>query len=118
MTDITINTREGVSITVDYPIAATIQENVDLHGLETVTKILHDALTLRVQNRVRGLINAEKSEPEIHADLAKWKLGSKTRRSKIPTKDKVKTLMDTMTPEERATLLKEIQAQMRQQKAA
>jgi hypothetical protein len=118
MTEITINTREGVSITVNYAIGETIQENIDLHGADTITKVLKDALTLRVQNRVRALINAEKSEPEIHADLAKWQLGSKTRRSKIPVKDKVKTLMDQMSPEERAAVLKEMQAQLRQQKAA
>jgi hypothetical protein len=117
MVDITVTTKEGVSVTVDYPVSEDLQDNRDRFGDEVCAEALRAALVLRVQSRIRALINAEKTEDEIQADLKTWKIGVATRRG-IPLKDKVKAQMEKMSPEERANLLKELQAQLKQQKQA
>lgn len=117
MTEITVTTKEGASVTVDYPISETINENIGHFGEEVCADALRAALILRVQSRIRALINAEKSEEEIHAELANWKIGVATRRG-LPPREKIKAQMDKLTPEDRAALLKELQNQLKAQKAA
>lgn len=115
--EISVSTREGASITVDYAIGETVAENIELFGEEVCSDALRASLILRVQGRVRSLINAEKTAEEITEALANWKIGIATRTRTSP-KEKIKGLFDKCSVEERNALLKELKASANASRAA
>lgn len=107
--DITVSTKEGASITVNYAIGESVDENLKLYGEDVCNDALRASLILRVQGRVRSLINSGKTAEEINTALSGWKIGIVTRKGVSP-KEKIKGLYEKCSPEERNALLKELKA--------
>lgn len=112
---IKVTNKEGASIEVDYPISEVLSENVERFGEDVCAANLVSALVLRVQGKVRTMLNDEKTtEADIHNEMKTWKIGVPRERGATPV-EKAKRELDKLSPEERAALLKELRAQ---QKAA
>jgi len=107
--EIQVSTKEGASVKVNYDIGETVNENVNLFGEEVCNDALRASLILRVQGRVRSMINSGKAEAEIQEAIGAWKIGITTRKGVSPT-EKIKGLYGKMSVEERNAVLKELKA--------
>lgn len=109
MVEVTAQTSEGAAITFEYEFGSNYAEAAELFGADIVWAYAYRALTIAAQGRARSLINAGKNADEIKAAMAEWKPGA-PRVSRSP-EDKIRDLMEKMSPEDRAAILQEIAAQ-------
>lgn len=112
-TIVTTKTAESAEIEFPYVFGETMDELTERFGSDVVLSYALRGLVVAVQGHARGLIKSGKSAEEIAAVMADWKPGA-PRVSKS-AEDKAREQLAALTPEQRATLLKELQAEKRRQ---
>lgn len=112
MTKITIKeSREkgAREFSTDYDFGATLKASVDKYG----DKDIHDTFTAKakicLQDFVRPLMKAGKSDKEINAEIAKWKLHVSMRVKKTPV-EKIVAQYKLLDKDERKKMLAELDA--------
>lgn len=108
MTEITAQTTEGASVSFPYEFGADLQEAIALFGEDIVWNYALRGLTIASQGYARGMIKSGKNAEEIVEAMKTWKPGM-PRPSRSP-EDKIRDLMEKMSPEDREALLQEIKA--------
>lgn len=101
-------------VTVEYPIAENLQDLVAQFGEAVVFSNAVDSIVIGVQALVRRhAVGTEKtpgkSQEEIQALVSAYKPGVGTVR-KSPV-EKIGNLIGTLTPEQKAALLKQLKGQ-------
>jgi len=110
---------EGTKVTVEYPIHSTLDENRQAHGDKCVNDLFSAKAKIAVQDAVRRwglsmLKEKGKIDPKaLQEKVNTFKLDEKVRAPRKSPKDKIKSLLDQMTPEEKTEFL----AEMRKQKS-
>lgn len=108
--ELKVTTKEGAEVVVNYALGATIEENVELFGEEVCYDNLISSFVLRVRAKVGSMMAAGKSAEDIHATLETWKIGEAAKTRGATPVEKIRTLLDKVSPEDRAALLKELRA--------
>jgi len=98
---------EGGSVSFEYEFGSSLDQAVELFGEDIVWAYTLRALVIASQGHARGLIKSGKSADEIRTSLETWKPGA-PRISRSP-EERVRELMDKMSPEDRAAILSELQ---------
>ena len=101
---------DGPSVEVDFNFGNNLAETVNQFGEDTVYKAVVAALKVQFQAWLRAQATAGKAADEIQQELNNkgWKPGER-RAGKSP-QDKLRGLLDAMTPEERAAFIKDFKA--------
>lgn len=101
-------------VTVKYDFGETIDDAVEKFGEKVVLAHVHSSFTIALQGFIRGKMKKQIDEGKpvdvkaLQADVDKWKPGMK-----VPGKSKAEKIKDDynkMSAEERAALLRELQA--------
>jgi hypothetical protein len=108
MVEVTAKTEEGAEVTFDYEFGSNYVEAAEIFGGEIVWNYALRALTIAAQGHARSMIRAGKTADEIKTTMETWKPGM-PRLSRSP-EEKIKALLDKLTPEERENLALEIRA--------
>jgi len=96
-------------IIVDYPIGESLDEAKKLHTEEVVYNMYVGRAKVAVQNMVRVMLKAGKSDKEIHEAVKNYKLSEKPVRAKSAY-DKAVSLYTKLSPEERKKLVEALKA--------
>lgn len=99
--------KDAKKVTIDYPIGETLQENVKAHGEQVVNELFSARAKVKVQDIVRPMLRAGKSEKEIQDEVSKLKLDEK-RVQRKSAKDKALDLWNNMSEEEKAEFRKQL----------
>lgn len=110
MAEITAQTADGaVQIKFDYEFGETLEDAVKLFGEKVVHSYVIRSLTIAAQGAARGMMKSGKSKEEILAAMATWKPGE-PRQTTSP-EEKIRSLVNKMSPEDRARLAAELRAE-------
>lgn len=101
-------TDPAAEVEFDYEFGDSLEKMIELFGKEIVTSYALRGLTIAAQGAARGLIRGGKSGAEIVEAMKTWKPGE-PRVTKSP-EEKVKALLDRMSPEDRKRLAAELTA--------
>lgn len=95
--------------TAEVNIPDTLSGKVDLFGEEVVDGAAEDSLVISVQALMRRMMQAGKSDEEVQKAVSEWKPEVRTviRQSAF---EKASGAIGKLTAEERAELLKKLQA--------
>lgn len=99
--------QDARSITVDYPIGETLQENTKTHGEDIVNRLFVAKAKIEAQDAARRMLKAGKSEKDIQNALSEFKLGQR-QSTKKSAKDKALDAYQKMTAEEKAEFVKNL----------
>ena len=110
MVSVNAETKEGASVTFDYDFGAdeSLEALCERFGKEIVASFASRALVIAVQSHARGMVRSGKTAAEIAAAMAEWKPG--VPRQVTSKEEKARVLLGSLSPEERAKLLKEFKA--------
>lgn len=110
MAEITAQTADGaVQIKFEYEFGETLKDAVELFGEKVVHSYVVRSLTIAAQGAARGMMKSGKSKEEILKAMESWKPGE-PRQTKSP-EEKIRSLVDKMSPEDRARLAAELRAE-------
>lgn len=98
---------EEVKVEFDLPEGAAL---IEKYGEELVTNKAHGALVIDIQAAMRRLITAGKSQEEIQTAISAWQPGVRGPVTKQTAFQKASSALSSLTPEERAELLRKLQA--------
>lgn len=107
-TEVTVSTKESEDIKFPYVFGETLEQMVEVFGLEVVTAKALNGLTVAVQGHARGMIKSGKDAAAILEEMKTWKPGEP--RVTVSAEDKARKVLEGLTPEQRAALLKEYKA--------
>lgn len=99
-------------VTVEYAGLAAEMKLPDLQknfGDEVVAAAAKGAIVISLQAFVRRMIDANKSQAEIQAEVIKWKPDTRSV-VKQTAFEKATSVLDKLSPEERKQLLAKLQA--------
>lgn len=96
--------------TIELETGATAQELIELYGDEPVKTNALSKFVIKIQDRIRKLLEAGKTQDEIQATLADMRMDTVTRMPGMSKKDKVQKLYSEMSAEDRKELLKALKA--------
>ena len=108
MVEVTAKTEEGAEVTFNYEFGDSLEAAIEIFGKDIVWSYALRGLTIASQGHARSMIRAGKTADEIKTALETWKPGM-PRISRSP-EEKIKALLDKLTPEERDNLALEIRA--------
>lgn len=94
-------------ITIDYNYGSSLAEAIELFGEELVFSIYEDAMRVKVQAPVRGMLSNGTADEEIQKAMASWHPGQTVRAKRDP-KETVKALFAGMSPEEKKAFIGEL----------
>lgn len=95
--------------TGSYDFGATLEEATEKFGAEVVFSSFVSAQTIRAQAVVRALLEANKTDDEIAAELAGWKPGVQRTRT-IDPQAAILAKWGSMSEDEKAAFLAKLQA--------
>ena len=96
-------------VVVDYPLPEKLPELVKAYGEEVVASAAKGALVISAQAYMRRMIEKGKTPAEIQGEISKWKPDVR-QVVKMSALEKATTSIDKLSPQERAELLKKLQA--------
>lgn len=98
---------KGRKVTVSYDFGETLDESVEKYGEAVVHGVFIDQAVIRLQALLRRCIEDGVSDKDVAAKVEAWKMtvGGRERKSAA---EKVHGLLDKMTPEQKAELLKQL----------
>ena len=105
---ISAQTSESSPIEFDYDFGDNLQDAVSKFGEEVVFAYLKRGLVVAAQGHARGMIKAEKTKDEIIAAMKDWRPGMP--RATKSKEDRIAEMLDSLEPDARARLLKELKA--------
>ncbi len=109
MTEITAKKKDSEkSVKVSYDMPETLDALVEKFGAEAVAGAATDSFTISIQSVIRR--NFDKSQEEIEAAVASWLPGVRQAGVKKSPAEKAKAAFASMSAEERAAFLAELQA--------
>jgi hypothetical protein len=108
MERITANTQDGASVEFDVDLGDSLEDAVAKFSAEIVWSHAHRALTVAAQGTARGLIRQGKSTSEIQEKMNEWRPGMP--RQTRSNEEKIRDMLDKMTPEQRSAMIKELKA--------
>jgi hypothetical protein len=94
----------GRSLEVDYNFGANLDEAQKLFSHEVVYNLYVAKAKVQIQDKIRPMMKAGKTDKEILAFISNYKLGTVLRTKKSPV-DKALDMYDKMSSEERKALL-------------
>jgi Zn-finger domain-containing protein len=94
-------------VSTTYDFGATLDESIEKFGEAVVHGVFIDQATIRLQALLRRCIDDETSDKDIQAKVDQWKMtvGGRERKS---ASEKVHSLLEKMSPEQKAELLKSL----------
>lgn len=97
------------AVTVSYDFGDDLDSAVELFGADVVFQRFKAAATIDLQSLIRRHISGEKpkTQEEIQGIVDEWTPGVTTRTRKSP-KEKVLSILEGLSEEERARLLAEL----------
>ena len=109
MTEITAKKKDSEkSVTVSYDLPETLDGLVEKYGAEAVANAASDSFVISIQSVIRR--NFDKSQEEIEAAVAAGMPGVRQAGGKKSPAEKAKAAFASMSAEERAAFLAELQA--------
>ena len=102
--------KDGPSVEVDFNFGSNLAETVAAFGEDTAYKAVLAALKVQFQAWLRAQALAGQTSEQIQATLNSegWKPGER-RAGKTP-QDKLRSLLDSMSAEDRAAFIKDVKA--------
>jgi len=101
----------GRSITVDYNLGdvegdpkQSVLNAMDLFTAEVVWANLRSEMATSIRDHIRPKLESEASDEDIIADLATYKIGVRTTRTKDPL-EKIMSLLGKLPEDKRAAVL-------------
>ena len=98
----------GASVEVEYEFGSNLQEAIAAFGEDVIYQNAVGSLKVALQGWLRSQLDQEKTAEQITADVSSWKPGQR-KQGKSP-QEKLRDQLNSLTPEERAALLKEYKA--------
>ena len=96
--------------TIQYELGDNLAHASQLFGETVVAEMYEAGATIKVQNKVRGMLADGASQEEIEKELAGWKLGDTVaRKPRDPKQDYMKVFL-AMSPEEQAAEIQRLKA--------
>lgn len=105
---VSAQTNESKPVEFEYDFGDSLQESITLFGEEVVFAYAKRGLVVAAQGHARGHIKANKTPEQIVEAMAEWKPGM-PRQTKSP-EEKIREMLDNLSPEARAQLAKELKA--------
>lgn len=96
-------------VSVDYPVPDDLEGMRKAFGDDVVKASAKGAVVISLQAFMRRLIEKGKTQGEIQGEVSKWKPDTKTI-IKQSAFEKATSALDKLSPQERADLLKKLQA--------
>lgn len=96
---------KGGKVAAEFNFGTDLAQMTSLFGAQAVYKQALGAMTVAAQGGLRSQFKQGKKQPEIDAWAKAWKPGER-KQGKSP-REKLMEQLASMTPEERAALLKE-----------
>lgn len=101
--------KEARQVMVEYPIGETLQENIKNFGEDLINNLFIARAKVKVQDVVRPMLKASKSDKEIQDAVSALKLDQRRVTRKSP-KEKALDLWNSMSDEEKAEFRKQLTA--------
>lgn len=118
MTQVTARVGRGEdaspSVSIDYDFGKTVKDAVEKFGEEVVYSHFLSSSVIALQSRMRASMapdveaGKDPDDKKVHAALKSWKLG--IRQPGVSKLEKAKKFVGGMSADEKAALLKELQA--------
>lgn len=98
----------GASVKVEYEFGSDLAGAVAIFGEDVIYQNAVGSLKVALQGWLRSQLDQGKSEADITSGVTSWKPGQR-KQGKSP-QEKLRDQLNSLTPEERAALLKEYKA--------
>lgn len=100
----------AAAIEFEYDFGDSLSDAVTKFGEDVLWAYAKRSLVIASQGYVRGLMKSGKSKEEILAAIAAWKPGEP--RQVKSKEERIRALLDKMSPEDRARLREELKAEV------
>jgi hypothetical protein len=103
-----VRKKTGKSVDVEVDIPATLADMVRSYGEQIVYNHAKGSIVVSLQGWLRSQLDHDKSVEDITKEVRSWKPGQ--RKVAMTPRERISADLAKLSPEERATLLKEYRA--------